>query len=128
MNTETPCPFCSLQPNRIRYENDVFYIIRDGFPISPGHTLILSKEHISSLFELHPEAFLALHDAIQWAKSDLDKECTPESYNIGINDGPEAGQTVAHLHIHVIPRYRGDQTDPRGGVRWLFPDKASYWD
>lgn len=61
------------------------------------------------------------------AKAELDTEYNPESYNIGINDGPAAGQTVAHLHIHLIPRYSGDVPDPRGGVRWVLPDKAQYW-
>ena len=128
MSPGASCPFCNIESNRIRYTNVAFFVIRDGYPVSPGHTLIIPKEHISSLFELSPETFQALYDAIHWAKSDLDEEYSPPSYNLGVNDGPEAGQTVPHLHVHLIPRYRGDQTDPRGGIRWLFPDKANYWD
>lgn len=121
------CPFCVLEHDRIRHENDAFYVIRDGFPISQGHTLIIPKSHTASLFDLDPEQFLSLQQAIHWAKSDLDHEFSPDSYNLGVNDGPAAGQTVPHLHVHIIPRYKGDQPDPRGGVRWIIPDKAKYW-
>ncbi|HHJ20434.1 MAG TPA: HIT family protein [Gammaproteobacteria bacterium] len=124
---QPPCPFCILEPGRILYENASFRVIRDGFPITPGHTLVTPKQHIASLFELGPEQFLQLRDAIQWVKADLNKEFSPDSYNIGVNDGLEAGQTVPHLHVHIIPRYKGDQTDPRGGIRWIIPEKAKYW-
>ena len=82
---------------------------------------------MASFFELEPgerESLLALLDA---AKARLDRELHPAGYNVGINDSAAAGQTVPHLHIHLIPRYDGDQKDPRGGVRWIFPDKADYW-
>ncbi len=127
MDTQTPCPFCTLELSRIRYENNTFQVIRDGFPITPGHTLIITKQHTASIFELEPEEFLQLREAIHWAKTDLNQEFSPDSYNLGINDGPEAGQTVPHLHIHLIPRYKSDQPDPRGGVRWVIPEKAKYW-
>ena len=103
------------------------WVIRDGFPISPGHTLIVPKRHVASFFDLTPEEradLLALLDA---AKADLDRELSPQGYNIGINDGAAAGQTVPHLHIHLIPRFAGDQEDPRGGIRWIIPEKADYW-
>lgn len=102
-------------------------VIRDGFPISEGHTLIIPKRHIASFFECTAEERSALFTALDLARQELDHSLSPDGYNIGINDGPAAGQTVGHLHIHLIPRYRGDQTDPRGGVRWIFPDKAKYW-
>ena len=105
----------------------MWLVIRDGYPVSPGHTLIIPKRHVSSLFELSAEEFAALHPVLQSAKTEIDHEFSPESYNIGVNDGPAAGQTVLHLHIHLIPRYGGDVPDPRGGVRWIFPDKADYW-
>lgn len=127
MDPQAPCPFCTLESERIRHENETFYVVRDGFPISPGHTLIIPKAHTASLFELVPNEFLQLREAIQWAKADLDKEFSPDSFNIGVNDGPMAGQTVPHLHVHLIPRYKGDQPDPRGGVRWIIPEKAKYW-
>jgi diadenosine tetraphosphate (Ap4A) HIT family hydrolase len=236
-----PCPFCQLPSERILHSNAHAHIIRDGFPISPGHTLIIPKRHIASFFDTTPEERNALLELLDWAKAELetnpppresfnhlgepasnhlvnetehtsptcetgeaadkkftspscetsevankeftsptcetnavankkftsptcetnavankeftspscetnavaDKKFTspscetggvaerpgglPHAYNIGINDGPAAGQTVPHLHIHLIPRYRGDSKDPRGGVRWIMPEKADYW-
>ena len=99
----------------------------DGFPISPGHALIIPKRHIASLFDATREEREALFDLLEQVKTELQEKYNPNGFNIGINDGTAAGQTVMHLHIHLIPRYAGDQTDPRGGVRWIFPDKADYW-
>jgi diadenosine tetraphosphate (Ap4A) HIT family hydrolase len=121
------CPFCTLPPERIIDTNGAGIVIADGFPVSPGHTLVIPHRHIASFFELdvvERDGLLALLDR---AKNRLDLDLHPTGYNIGINDGPAAGQTVPHLHIHLIPRYDGDQKDPRGGVRWIFPDKADYW-
>lgn len=101
--------------------------IRDGFPVSPGHTLIIPKRHVSSFFEITESERADLLSLLTAARNDLEREYHPAGYNIGINDGPAAGQTVAHLHIHLIPRYEGDRPDPRGGVRWVLPDKADYW-
>ena len=103
------------------------WVIRDGFPISPGHTLIIPKRHVASFFELTPEERADLLELLDAAKADLDQEFSPDGYNIGVNDGAAAGQTIAHVHIHLIPRFAGDRSDPRGGVRWIFPDKADYW-
>ncbi len=108
-------------------ESGTGYVIRDAYPISPGHTLVIPRRHIASFFELETEERDGLMDLLTQAKTALDSELRPDGYNIGINDGKDAGQTIAHLHIHLIPRYRGDQPDPRGGVRWLFPEKARYW-
>ena len=121
------CAFCTLPPERIIDSNDLALVIRDGFPISQGHTLIIPKRHTGSFFDTSEEEKLALFELIERAKLKIDKEFHPDSYNIGINDGPAAGQTVPHLHIHLIPRYKGDQEDPRGGVRWIIPSKAKYW-
>lgn len=123
----TTCPFCTLPAERILGENAHTVWIRDGYPISPGHSLIIPKRHVGSFFDVSAqerEAMLALLDA---AKLVADREFSPDGYNIGINDGPPAGQTVPHLHIHLIPRFKGDQADPRGGVRWVIPSKADYW-
>ncbi|MCZ2152868.1 MAG: HIT family protein [Bryobacterales bacterium] len=122
-----PCPFCALPAGRIHMANDLAVAIRDGFPVSPGHTLILPKRHVGSFFtvtEAERNAMLALLDA---TKAGLDAEFRPDGYNLGINDGPAAGQTVPHLHMHLIPRYEGDREDPRGGIRWIFPERARYW-
>ncbi|PZN73122.1 MAG: HIT family protein [Candidatus Methylumidiphilus alinenensis] len=102
-------------------------VIRDGFPVSPGHSLIIPKRHCVSFFELTDEERTSLFQQLTEAKTGLDVEYRPDGYNIGINEGVAAGQTVFHLHIHLIPRYHGDTSDPRGGVRWIFPEKASYW-
>ncbi|KAB2966576.1 HIT family protein [Zoogloea sp.] len=127
MQTNSTCPFCTLPPERIVVSNLHGLVIRDGFPVSPGHTLVIPRRHIASFFELNQLELQAILALLDEAKRRLDRECAPAGYNIGINDGPAAGQTVPHLHIHLIPRYVGDQSDPRGGVRWVIPDKAKYW-
>lgn len=121
------CPFCELPKERIILSNSLGMVIRDGYPISPGHTLVIPQRHIGSFFELEPEERNSLLSLLEESKRRLDKEYQPDGYNIGINDGPSAGQTVPHLHIHLIPRYSGDQADPRGGIRWIIPEKANYW-
>jgi diadenosine tetraphosphate (Ap4A) HIT family hydrolase len=121
------CPFCTLPPSRILENNTHGLVIRDGFPVSPGHTLIVPKRHIGSFFELEGGERDDLLNLVDRAKAQVQSEFKPDGYNIGINDGPAAGQTVPHLHIHLIPRYIGDQVDPRGGVRWIIPEKADYW-
>lgn len=121
------CPFCSIPQDRIIDSNEMGFVIRDGFPISPGHTLIIPKRHVSSFFEISQEERESLLKLLDQAKKVTDQEFKPNSYNIGINDGAEAGQTVPHLHIHLIPRFKDDQEDPRGGIRWIIPEKAKYW-
>ncbi len=120
------CPFCSLPIDRILCEDALTQVIRDGFPVSPGHSLIIPKRHCVSFFELTDEERTSLFRQLTEAKAALDAEFKPNGYNIGINEGIAAGQTVSHLHVHLIPRYHGDRADPRGGVRWIFPDKAIY--
>lgn len=124
---KTTCPFCSLPQERIILANAHGIVVQDGFPVSPGHALIIPRRHIGSYFDLVGDERNALLALLEEAKYQLDTEHRPEGYNIGINDGPVAGQTVPHLHIHLIPRYQGDQEDPRGGVRWVIPEKADYW-
>ena len=123
-----PCPFCTLPLERIIDSNDLALVIRDGYPVSPGHSLVIPKRHIGSWFEITPEEQSAMLDLLGRAKVVLEEEFKPDGYNIGINDGPTAGQTVPHLHMHLIPRYNGDLEDPRGGVRWIIPGKAKYWE
>ena len=125
--TAKPCPFCTLPDERVIDQNDHGLVIRDGFPISPGHTLIIPKRHTGSFFDLTETERSDLLLLLDKAKLDVENEFKPDGYNIGINDGPAAGQTVPHLHVHLIPRYAGDREDPRGGVRWIIPEKADYW-
>ena len=121
------CPFCALPPSRILGENDHAVWIRDGFPVSRGHSLIVSKRHVGSFFVISEDERSAILSLLDQAKAAAVAEFMPDGFNVGINDGPAAGQTVAHLHVHLIPRYRGDMADPRGGVRWVLPEKADYW-
>lgn len=121
------CLFCNLARERIVASNSLAFAIRDGYPISPGHTLAIPNRHVGSYFDLSPQEHDALFEIVRDQKRVLDLDFSPQAYNIGINDGPAAGQTVSHLHVHLIPRYRGDVPDPRGGVRWVLPAKARYW-
>ncbi|ABK98631.1 HIT family protein [Pelobacter propionicus] len=122
-----PCPFCNIDHSRIMIANDHALAIMDGFPLSPGHALVIPRRHIASLFEATKDEREALLDLLEQTRTELIGQYNPDGFNIGINDGAYAGQTVMHLHIHLIPRYKGDQQDPRGGVRWIFPNKAVYW-
>ena len=124
---DQPCPFCALPQARIIDTSRYGLVVRDAFPISPGHTLIIPKRHVGSFFDLSSDEREGLMSLLTAAKANVEAEFKPDGYNIGINDGPAAGQTVPHLHIHLIPRYKGDMSDPRGGVRWIIPDKADYW-
>ena len=119
------CVFCKNIPKVL--DNDLVYAAYDINPLTKGHALIIPKRHIASLFEATRQEREALFDLLEMVKIELQEKFNPNGFNIGINDGAAAGQTVMHLHIHLIPRYAGDQPDPRGGVRWIFPDKADYW-
>ena len=127
-NMSKTCPFCSSLESRVFLENDLALAILDGFPISEGHSLIIPKRHVSSIFEIQKNELLGLFNLLTDVKNKLTEQFNPDGFNIGINDNEAAGQTINHLHIHLIPRYKGDQADPRGGVRWIFPDKAKYWE
>ena len=122
-----PCAFCTLPSARVIDENTTTMVIRDGYPVSPGHTLLIPKRHTGSFFDLSEQERADLLALLDRAKRVLDAELQPKGYNIGINDGAAAGQTVPHLHMHLIPRFEGDLPDPRGGVRWVIPAKAKYW-
>lgn len=107
-------------------EGQYFFAIRDKFPVNPGHTLIISKAHKIDFFALDEEERAELSGLIIKAKDLVEKEFSPEGYNIGMNCGEVAGQTVHHFHCHVIPRYKGDMDDPRGGVRHCVAGKGYY--
>ena len=125
------CPFCEIinssSHSRIENQNEHAVVIRDGFPITQGHTLIIPRRHVGSFFDITPQEHQAMFTLLNQEKQTLDKRHQASAYNIGINDGPAAGQTVPHLHMHLIPRYHEPSKDPRGGVRWLVPEKADYW-
>jgi diadenosine tetraphosphate (Ap4A) HIT family hydrolase len=125
--SETNCPFCALPVERILRSAGEALVIRDAFPVSPGHTLVIPRRHVESFFELTAVERACMLELLGQAKAELDESCRPDGFNVGINDGAAAGQTVPHLHLHLIPRYVGDAPDPRGGVRWVLPAKAKYW-
>lgn len=119
-------PFLDLPSSRWLASNDLAFAIRDGYPVSPGHTLIIPKRLVATWFEATAEEQAALMALVGVVKGQLDEEFQPDGYNIGINAGEAAGQTVMHLHVHLIPRYVDDMSDPRGGVRGVIPEKQKY--
>lgn len=119
-----PCVFCCCR--EYVSENNLAFAIYDKYPVSPGHMLIIPKRHVSSFFETTAEEKVALLDLLAECREALINERHPDGFNIGINDGQPAGQTVMHLHIHLIPRYTGDIENPRGGVRGVIPEKRVY--
>lgn len=120
------CPFCAPDPARVFYEGALVFGCWDGFPVSPGHALLIPRRHVASWFEVTREEQLALLEGIDRAREEILKRHGPAGFNIGVNVGQAAGQTIFHVHVHVIPRYRGDVPNPRGGVRHVIPDKADY--
>jgi diadenosine tetraphosphate (Ap4A) HIT family hydrolase len=122
------CLFCRIPAEDILIEHPLVLVKRDGYPVSRGHTLIIPRRHVASFFETTEEERAAMMKLLDEAKAILDREYSPDGYNIGINNGAVAGQTVMHVHMHLIPRYAGDRPDPRGGVRWILPEKAPYWE
>ena len=121
------CPFCDPPAARVWLENSAGVALLDAFPVSEGHTLVIPKQHVASLYELPEGDQTLLWRLAAEARIRLFRTHRPDGFNIGINDGPAAGQTVLHAHIHVIPRWSGDVADPRGGIRWIIPEKAAYW-
>jgi diadenosine tetraphosphate (Ap4A) HIT family hydrolase len=120
------CPFCHLEKSRITLENDSAVAFPDAFPVAEGHMLVVPKRHVVSLFELPEDDQIAVWSLVALVRGKLASELEPDGFNVGVNDGPAAGQTVLHAHVHVIPRRAGDVADPRGGVRWVMPAKARY--
>lgn len=120
------CPFCNIPPEEIILENSLAVARYDKYPVNRGHMLIIPRRHFADWFESTRDERDALLDLVEDAKSFLDREFNPDGYNLGINMGRSAGQTIFHLHIHLIPRYAGDMEDPKGGVRGVIPGKQKY--
>lgn len=120
----TDCPFC--KPNEILLENDLAFAKYDAYPVSPGHLLVIPKRHAASWFDLTPSEQAAVLALVSRAKDLLDETYAPDGYNLGVNCGEAAGQTVMHVHLHVIPRYFGDVPNPRGGIRAVIAAKQDY--
>ena len=122
------CPFCKPDAHRIWQENDCGFLIWDAFPVTEGHALVVPRQHVARFYELSEDMQTAIWKLVGEARARLVDQLQPDGFNIGLNDGPASGQTVMHVHIHVIPRWENDVPDPRGGIRWVIPEKARYWD
>ncbi|KOF57582.1 MULTISPECIES: HIT family protein [Clostridium] len=120
------CIFCNYDNENYIAENKYAFAILDKYPVNEGHTLIIAKRHFESLFEATPDEAKAIFSLIHEVKEILDVQYSPQGYNIGVNDGYAAGQTIRHLHVHVIPRYKGDVENPRGGIRNLKVSLINY--
>lgn len=127
----TDCLFCKVQEamyeKEIVFENDFFYATRDSYPVTKLHTLIIPKRHFQSYFDMNIDEINSINSILNNQKNEI-KKLDPEvtAFNIGINDGKDAGQSIYHLHVHLIPRRKGDIEDPRGGVRGVIPAKQKY--
>ena len=124
--TKEPCPFCDPTHWDIVTETEFCYSRWDKYPVSKGHILIVPQRHFSNYFDATEEELLELWEMVEDRQYILEIKFKPDGFNIGINIGEAAGQTVSHLHIHLIPRYKGDMEDPRGGVRGVIPEKQKY--
>jgi diadenosine tetraphosphate (Ap4A) HIT family hydrolase len=127
-NQNLDCVFCD-RVNRGGHvaTNDLAVAFLDAFPLSEGHCLLVSRRHEADFLALTQEEHAAIWALLPAVRRHTEAKRAPDGYNLGINIGEAAGQTVAHAHLHVIPRYRGDVRDPRGGIRWIIPAKAQYW-
>jgi len=122
------CVFCDylVKKEKVIFDNKLAFTIYDGFPVNKGHMLIMPKRHVESFFELTSDEKLAIDELVTRTKAFLDENFKPDAYNLGINEGVYAGQSILHCHLHVIPRYIGDVSNPRGGVRGVIPAKQNY--
>jgi len=126
-NSQSECLFCSVSQDRIIVENEHAYAIRDGFPVTNLHSLIVPKRHVENYFGLRSHELLGCNSLLHIVKDEiLAMDPSVKGFNIGMNSGLVAGQTIFHCHIHLIPRREGDVDNPRGGIRHVIPGKGSY--
>jgi diadenosine tetraphosphate (Ap4A) HIT family hydrolase len=124
----TGCVFCDrVRSGDLVAESPLAAAFLDAFPLSPGHVLIVTRRHEPDFWALRETEKAALWELVGAVKRHVDAHYSPQGYNLGMNIGAAAGQTVGHAHLHVIPRYHGDVSDPRGGVRWIIAERARYW-
>jgi diadenosine tetraphosphate (Ap4A) HIT family hydrolase len=116
-----------LANERIWLDTDTVIAVLDGFPISEGHSLVIPKHHVELLFDLPEDELMEVWSLVAKVRQLLQKKYQPDGFNIGVNEGQAAGQTIGHAHVHIIPRRAGDVLDPKGGIRWVIPAKAKYW-
>ena len=129
-SSQEDCIFCNKTNCKVISTTKNFFIIRDtAYPVTKHHTLIITNRHVADFFELTKEEMSELDEILKNQKKELknlDKEIS--GFNVGVNISESAGQTIEHAHIHVIPRFKGDVPDPKGGVRWVIPERAPYWE
>jgi len=127
MAKDQSCLFCTIPVQRIIASNEFAYAIRDGFPVTPLHTLVIPKRHVDDYFGLSREELLACHELLLRLRTEISSEdAEVDGFNVGMNAGLVAGQNIFHCHIHLIPRRKGDVENPRGGVRHVIPGKGFY--
>ena len=119
--------FCQIDPNLLVAENELCYARKDGFPVTEFHTLISPKRHIANYFDLYQPEINAIHQMMEKIKKEVEeRDDSVTGFNIGVNAGEDAGQSIFHVHVHLIPRRKGDVENPRGGVRGVIPGKQKY--
>jgi diadenosine tetraphosphate (Ap4A) HIT family hydrolase len=120
------CPFCHINKDDILFSNEYCYAIFDRYPVSQGHILVIPHRHAETYLDLTIPEKIAILQLAEPCLYFLSDKYNPDGYNVGMNIGESAGQTVMHCHVHLIPRYNGDMNDPRGGVRGVIPKKRVY--
>ena len=126
-NLTEECLFCNKKKQKIIYSSNLIYVVRDSFPVTKFHSLIIPHRHVSNFFDLNKDELKDLSVALKKEREsllNLDKKIT--AFNVGVNSGKDAGQSIMHCHIHLIPRRKGDIENPRGGVRGVIPSKQKY--
>ena len=121
------CLFCNKSKQKIIYSSKLLFVVRDSYPVTKHHTLIIPHRHVSNFFDLNDEELNDLNKILKKQRTELlnlDKDIT--GFNVGVNAGKDAGQSIMHCHIHLIPRRKGDVENPRGGVRGVIPSKQKY--
>lgn len=121
---EPGCPFCGVAAPVL--ESELALAVEDKYPVAPGHLLVVPRRHVAGYFDATPAEKAALWALVEEARAHLEATRSPDGFNLGVNVGAAAGQTVFHLHVHVIPRYEGDVSDPTGGVRGVIPGMQNY--
>ncbi len=128
-DNKSDCPLCRVAAAAGKRDSrGLVAAFRDIFPVSEGHTLIAPLRHVGDFFDLTGEEERGVMELLRTCAAELRAEFSPAGFNVGVNVGYQAGQTIDHVHMHLIPRYEGDVPDPRGGIRWVLPEKAVYWE
>lgn len=120
------CIFCDTKGEKLVVENELAQAVLDTYPVSPGHVLVVPRRHARTIWDLSAEEYAACFELVRRAKAIIEERHNPDGFNVGVNCDEAAGQSVWHAHIHLIPRYKGDVPNPRGGVRNVVPHKAHY--